>query len=57
VYKIIKKLTARRLTPNLSKATSEEQFGVLVGRKISNAVGIAQEVLHSIKILSFTLLL
>lgn len=35
--------------PILSKVISEEQFGFLEGRQKFNAIGIAQEALHSIK--------
>jgi hypothetical protein len=48
-YKIIAKLLANRLRPILSKGLAEEQLGFLHGRQILDAVGTAQESLHSIK--------
>jgi hypothetical protein len=48
-YKIISKIIARRLRPFLSRALSEEQLGFLKGRQILDAVGVAQECIHSIK--------
>jgi hypothetical protein len=48
-YKIISKLIAVRLRPYLSRALSEEQLGFLKGRQILDAVGVAQECIHSIK--------
>jgi hypothetical protein len=48
-YKIISKLIARRLRPFLSKALSEEQLGFLKGRQILDAIGVAQECIHTIK--------
>jgi hypothetical protein len=50
IYKIISKVIARILKRVLSKQISSEQFGFLEGRKIHEAVGIAQEGLHSIKV-------
>jgi hypothetical protein len=49
IYKIIAKIIARRIKPLLSKAISMEQFGFLEGRQIHEAVGVAQEGLHSLK--------
>eukprot|EP00253_Pinus_taeda_P027771 PITA_27771 len=49
VYKIIAKIIAMRLKPILSKNISSEQFGFLDGRQIHEAIGIAQETLHSIR--------
>eukprot|EP00253_Pinus_taeda_P006972 PITA_06972 len=49
IYKIIAKVIASRLVPILSKNISMEQFGFLEGRQIHEAIGVAQEVLHSIK--------
>jgi hypothetical protein len=46
---LISKLIAKRLRPILSLTLSEEQFGFLKGRKIIDAIGTAQECLHSIK--------
>jgi ribonuclease HI len=50
IYKIIAKIIARRLNPFLSEAISKEQFGFLEGRQIHEAIGLAQEGLHSLKI-------
>jgi hypothetical protein len=49
IYKIVAKVIARRLKPILSYSISKEQFGFLEGRKIHEAIGVAQEGLHSIK--------
>eukprot|EP00253_Pinus_taeda_P019311 PITA_19311 len=49
VYKIIEKLIAVRLKPILSKCISSEQFGFLDGRQIHEAIGVAQETIHSIR--------
>jgi hypothetical protein len=48
-YKIIAKVIAKRIRPILSRALSEEQMGFLKGRQILDAIGTAQECLHSIK--------
>jgi hypothetical protein len=48
-YKIITKIIAKRIRPILSRTLSEEQFGFLKGRQIGDAIGTAQECLHSIK--------
>jgi hypothetical protein len=40
---------AKRIRPILSRSLSEEQLGFLKGRKILDAIGTAQECLHSIK--------
>jgi len=48
-YKIISKVIARRIKRILSEKNSEEQFGFLEGRQIHEAIGIAQEGLHSMK--------
>jgi hypothetical protein len=48
-YKIITKIIERRIHPILSRALSEEQLGFLKGRQILDAIGTAQECLHSIK--------
>jgi hypothetical protein len=50
IYKIISKVIARRLKSVLSNQISGEQFGFLEGRKIHEAVGVAQECIHSIKV-------
>lgn len=49
VYKIIAKVIASRIKPFLSKYISAEQFGFLDGRQIHEAMGVAQETLHSLK--------
>ena len=49
VYKIITKILSNRMKPILSKRITKEQFGFLLGRHISEAVGITQEALHTIK--------
>jgi hypothetical protein len=48
-YKIISKIIAKRIRPILSRTLSEEQFGFLKGRQIIDAIGTAQECLHSIR--------
>jgi len=49
IYKIIAKVIALRIKPILSRHISPEQFGFLNGRQIHEAIGVAQEVLHSVK--------
>jgi hypothetical protein len=49
IYKIMSKVLARRLKRILSDKISLEQFGFLEGRQIHEAIGVAQEALHSIK--------
>jgi hypothetical protein len=49
-YKIITKIIAARIKSSLSTGISKEQFGFLEGRQITDAIGVAQEALHSIKI-------
>ena len=49
VYKIISKVIAKRLKVILSAQISAEQFGFLEGRQIHEAIGVAQEGLHSLK--------
>jgi len=49
LYKIISKVIAERLKPWLSRVISPEQFGFLKDRQIFDAVGAAQEGIHSIK--------
>jgi hypothetical protein len=48
-YKIVSKIIARRFKKILSKNISEQQFVFLEGRQIHEAIGIAQEGLHSMK--------
>lgn len=50
VYKVIAKIIADRIKPFLSKYISMEQYGFLQGRQIHDAVGVAQEILHSVKL-------
>eukprot|EP00253_Pinus_taeda_P010417 PITA_10417 len=49
IYKIIAKVIAIRIFPFLSKNISSEQFGFLDGRQIHEAIGVAQEVIHSVR--------
>ena len=49
IYKIISKFIAMRVKAILSEHISDEQFGFLEGRQIHEAIGVAQEGLHSIK--------
>jgi hypothetical protein len=49
-YKLIAKVIANRVKPILSRALSCEQLGFLKGRQILDAIGTAQECLHSIKL-------
>lgn len=50
LYKIISKIIANRLKPILSDHISQEQFAFLHHRHIEEAIGSAQEVLHSVKL-------
>jgi hypothetical protein len=47
---LIAKVIANRVKPILSRALSSEQLGFLKGRQILDAIGTAQECLHSIKV-------
>jgi len=49
IYKVIPKIIARRIKVILSRHISTEQFGFLEGRKIHEAISVAQEGMHSIK--------
>ena len=49
LYKLTAKVIAGRLKPFLDSGISQEQFGFLKDRQISEPIGIVQEVLHSIK--------
>lgn len=49
-YKLITKIIAERISPILGKAVSREQFSFLPNHQISDAVGVAHECLHSIKL-------
>jgi hypothetical protein len=48
-YKIITKIIANCIRPILPRTISEEQFGFLKGRQIIDAIGTAQECIHSIR--------
>jgi hypothetical protein len=48
-YKLIYKIIANRIKPILSRFISNEKLGFLKGRQIIDAIGTAQECLHSIK--------
>jgi hypothetical protein len=50
LYKIIAKVISRRLKRILSNNISPEQFGFLHGRQIHEAIGVAQEALHNLKV-------
>jgi hypothetical protein len=50
IYKVVAKVISRRLKDLLSEKVSKEQFGFLEGRKIHEAIGVAQEGLHNVKI-------
>eukprot|EP00253_Pinus_taeda_P035322 PITA_35322 len=49
IYKMIAKVIANRIKPILSRHISMEQFGFLSGRQIHEAIGVAQEVMHSVR--------
>lgn len=49
LYKIISKVITRQLKDILSNRISGEQFGFLAGIQIHEAIGVAQEGLHSLK--------
>eukprot|EP00253_Pinus_taeda_P035564 PITA_35564 len=49
IYKIIAKVIAIQIFPFLSKNISMEQFRFLDGRQIHEAIGVAQEVIHSVR--------
>jgi len=49
IYKIIAKIIANRLKPILSAHISPQQFSFLQNRQIHEAVGTAQELLHSVQ--------
>ena len=50
VYKIITKIIAQRLKPILSDIITKEQFGFLFNRQIHDAMSLAQEAIHTIKL-------
>jgi hypothetical protein len=49
IYELISKIIANKLKGILSGFVSDEQFGFLNNRQIHDAVGIAQEGMHSVK--------
>jgi len=49
IYKIIAKIISRRIKETLSKRISSEQFAFLEGCQLHEAIGVAQESLHSVK--------
>jgi len=49
-YKIITKIIAAIIKSSLSTGISKEYFVCLEARQIADAIGVAQEALHSIKI-------
>jgi hypothetical protein len=49
IYKVVSKVINKRIKAILSKYVSQEKFGFLEGRQIHEAIGVAQEALHSIK--------
>jgi hypothetical protein len=50
IYKIISKVISLRLKDTLSRHISGEQFGFLKGRLIHEAIRVAQEGLHNMKL-------
>ena len=48
-YKVVTKIISQRLKKVLSKIISKEQFKFLEDRQIHEAIGVAQEGLHSAK--------
>eukprot|EP00253_Pinus_taeda_P020087 PITA_20087 len=48
LYKIISKTIANRLRPILSRSITPQQFTFLKSRQIHEAIGLAQEAIHSI---------
>eukprot|EP00253_Pinus_taeda_P010693 PITA_10693 len=52
IYKIIAKVIAVRIKLILSRCISNEQFGFLDGRQIHEAIGVAHETLHSVKLMN-----
>jgi hypothetical protein len=49
IYKVVSKVIARRIKATLSEKISPEQFGFLEGRQIHEAIGVSQEVMHSLR--------
>jgi len=50
IYKINSKIIAERLKPYLANIITKEQFGFIPNRQILDAVGLAQEGVHTTKI-------
>jgi hypothetical protein len=50
IYKLISKIIANRIKPILSNYISEEQFGFLFKQQIHDAMSLAQEAMHSMKV-------
>eukprot|EP00253_Pinus_taeda_P012058 PITA_12058 len=48
LYKIISKTIANRLRPILSRSIAPQQFSFLKSRQVHEAIGLSQEVIHSI---------
>jgi len=46
---VVAKIIARRFKKILSANISEEQFGFIEGRQIHEAIGVAEEGIHSMK--------
>eukprot|EP00253_Pinus_taeda_P024520 PITA_24520 len=51
VYKIIAKTIEARLKPILSRCISSEHFGFLDSHQIHEAIGVAQETIHSVTLM------
>jgi hypothetical protein len=49
IYKVVLKVISRRIKDILSKFVSQEKVNILEGIHIHEAIGVAQEALHSIK--------
>lgn len=50
VCKLISKIIAKILKPMMSRWMPKDQFGFLDNQKISDAIGVAQKYLHTIKL-------
>lgn len=50
IYEIVAKVISRRIKEILSETISQEQFGFLEGRQIHDTIGVAQEVIHRLKV-------
>jgi hypothetical protein len=49
IYKVVAKVISGRIKSILSNKVSKEQFGFLEGRQNQEAIGVAQEGIHSIE--------